>query len=137
MNLKDLHTTADVIRWLSGHVEWNDIASDDMATRAVEILRQETSTRSFRVEGCTCLSIQDLDKTRHFKGCPIREQYPRALEPEARLVAAVRNLVSHRYIGTVLSEASILLRSLEVEHSKLLELRDAASAVYGEDKVKP
>lgn len=39
MKLGDINTTADVIRWLRSHVEWNDEHSKDMANRACVVLR--------------------------------------------------------------------------------------------------
>jgi transcriptional regulator of aromatic amino acid metabolism len=38
MNPKDIKTLADVRRWLAHHVEWTDIASEDMAAQALTII---------------------------------------------------------------------------------------------------
>jgi predicted metal-dependent phosphoesterase TrpH len=50
MNPKDIKTLADVRRWLAHHVEWTDIASEDMAAQAAlvidaHVVRQDLADR--------------------------------------------------------------------------------------------
>ena len=38
MNPDDIRSVDDVVRWLRYHVEWSSCSSEDMATRAIDVL---------------------------------------------------------------------------------------------------
>lgn len=106
-------------------------AGGDAMTEECAALAVKVDARVRRVlAGCKCSAIMDADETRHFQGCPKREEKPRPVRHVVRLGARVPNEEALLVLSPRSEEDAVLVLHPRDEHGRemLSKLADVVAA---------